>query len=223
MTVSRGTNGRSPTVSNRWERRREEILERAIKLFARDGYADLDLQILADDLGIGKGTLYRYFGSKQDLFLAAADRAMHNLRQYIETSLAGIEEPLERITAAIQAYLRYFRDHPEAVEMLIQERAQFKDRKQPTYFQHREAHRERWRTLYRDLIAQGRIRPIPVERILDVIGDLLYGTMFVSYVAGRNRPPEEMAADIIDIVFHGILSDAERQRRLTKTAGPAHD
>src|SRR5262245_37795229 len=65
-----------PAVASRCERRREEILARAIELFARDGYADLDLQILADDVGVGKGTLYRYFGSKQELFLAAADRVM---------------------------------------------------------------------------------------------------------------------------------------------------
>src|SRR5215211_5667849 len=56
-------------VSDRRSQRREDILARATELFARDGYADLDLQVLADSLGIGKGTLYRHFGSKQDLFL----------------------------------------------------------------------------------------------------------------------------------------------------------
>src|SRR5262245_28248981 len=195
---------RSPKspVAERCERRREEILARAILLFARDGYADLDLQVLADDLGVGKGTLYRYFGSKQELFLAAADRVMRNLRQHVETRIAGVADPLEQITCAIRAYLEYFHDHPEAVEMLIQERAQFKDRKRPTYFEHREANIERWRALYRDLIAQGRVRRMPPERITDVIGDLLYGTMFVSYVAGRNRPPDQAVQDIIDVVFN---------------------
>src|SRR2546425_1266417 len=70
---------------------------------------------------------------------------------------------------------------------------------------------ERWRALYRDLIAQGRMRPLPVERVSDVIGDLLYGAMFVNYIANRNRPPDELARDIIDVVFNGILTDAERK------------
>ncbi len=52
-----------------------------------------------------------------------------------------------------------------------------------------------------------------MERILDVIGDLMYGTMFTNYFAGRNRSPEDQAADILDIAFHGILSDSERSRR----------
>jgi hypothetical protein len=99
------------------------------------------------------------------------------------------------------------------VELLIQERAQFRDRKKPTYFVHREANRERWRKLYEDLIKEGRVRQIPVERILNVFGDLLYGTMFTNYFTGRRRPVEEQAEDILDIAFRGILSDSERKRR----------
>jgi AcrR family transcriptional regulator len=193
--------------------RREQILEQAIHLFAREGYAALDLQVLADALQIGKGTLYRHFGSKENLFLAAADRVMRKLREYVDARLVGIEEPFEQIAAGIRAYLEYFHANPEAVEMLIQERANFRDRRRPTYFEHRDVNVQRWRALYRQLIADGRMRPLPVERISDVLGDLLYGTMYVNYIAGRNLPPDEVARDITDIVFHGLLTDAERQAR----------
>ena len=44
----------------------------------------------------------------------------------------------------------------------MQERAGFKDRERPTYFEHRENNVERWRQVYRRLIAEGRVRPIPV-------------------------------------------------------------
>ena len=54
-------------------RRQEEILEAAATLFAECGYSDADTQTLADRLGVGKGTIYRYFPSKQELFLAAVD------------------------------------------------------------------------------------------------------------------------------------------------------
>src|SRR5262249_9674298 len=155
---------------------------------------------------------------KEKLFLAAVDRVMRDLQRHIDSRIAGIEEPFERICRAIHAYLEHFDAHPEAVEMLIQERAQFKDRKRPTYFEYREASIGRWRDLYRELIAQGRIRDISPERLTDVVGNLLYGTMFVNYIAKRNRPPHEMADDIIDIVFHGILTEPERQRG-RKSAG----
>ena len=194
-------------------RRQEQILEAAAKLFAEHGYPQTDTQLLAEKLQVGKGTLYRYFPSKQELFLAATDRVMRQLREQVDASMVGITDPLDRIAAAIRTCLAFFAAHPEFVELLMQERAQFKDRKKPTYFEHQEANVERWRALYRDLIAEGRVREVPVERITDVMSQLLYGTLFTNYFAGPHKPFEEQAQDIIDIVFYGILSDPERQRR----------
>jgi hypothetical protein len=109
--------------------------------------------------------------------------------------------------------LAFFEEHPQFVELLIQERALFKDRKKPTYFEHRERNLERWRLMLAWLIDQGRLRQMPPERILDVVNDLVYGTMFTNYFAGRTRSYREQAQDILDIVFYGILSDEERKRR----------
>ena len=67
---------RKPASEALWAIRREEILDAAARLFARHGYPETDTQLLADELGVGKGTLYRYFASKEELFFAAVDRAM---------------------------------------------------------------------------------------------------------------------------------------------------
>src|SRR5258708_1821275 len=193
--------------------RKEEILNAATKLFAEHGYADTDTQLLADKLQVGKGTFYRYFQSKRKLFLAAVDRGMRRLCDHIDSSIAEIDDPPERIAQVVRLYLSFFAEHPELAELLIQERAQFKDRKKPTYFEYREANRERLRSLYRSYIAEGQIRDMPVDRILDVLGDLLYGTMFTNYFSGRQNSVEAQTQDILDVVFHGILSEAGRRRR----------
>ncbi|MGD9646710.1 MAG: TetR/AcrR family transcriptional regulator [Pirellulales bacterium] len=192
--------------------RREQILVAATKLFAERGFADTDTQRLADELGVGKGTLYRYFPSKRELFLAATDRGMRMLVETIDASIADIEDPPARIAQVVRSYLNFFANHPELCELLISERALFKDRKKPTYFEHREANRERLRLLYRGYIVEGQIRDMPVDRILDVLGDLMYGTMFTNHFSQRQVSVESQARDIIDVVFHGILSDKGRQR-----------
>jgi AcrR family transcriptional regulator len=192
-------------------RRRREILEQAVRHFARSGYANADLDAIAADVGCAKGTLYRYFPSKETLFHAAVDSVMQGL--LAATSSSASRDSLRQLEDAIRAYLKYFDAHPEYVELLIQERAEFRDRKKPTYFEHRDAQAERWRSLYRQMIDAGRLRDVPVERIRGVLGDLVYGTMFTNYFTGRRRSPDEQANDILDIVFHGILSGPERQRR----------
>jgi AcrR family transcriptional regulator len=202
-----------PIDQQLWTQRREEILEAAATLFAERGYAETDTQLLADSLGVGKGTLYRYFPSKRALFLAVADAVMRKMSERVDAAVAPVADPLDSIAEGIKAYLAFFAEHPEFVELLIQERAQFKDRKKPTYFEHRERRIGRWREVFRRLIAAGRVRPIPVERITEVFSNLVYGTMFTNYFAGPTKSYEAQTQDILDIVFRGILSDSERSRR----------
>src|SRR5262245_66383051 len=96
-------------------RRREEILDAAARLFARHGYAGADTQVLADRIQVGKGTLYRYFASKRELFLACVDRVMRQMRARIDAAIDGVNEPLERVRKAVEAYLEFFAPHPDSV------------------------------------------------------------------------------------------------------------
>ena len=194
-------------------RRQEEILDAAARFFASRGYSEANIQELADILEVGKGTIYRYFPTKEALFLAAVDRLMQRLSAAVDQCLLSTSDLIDQIAGAVRTYLTFFAEHPEFTELLIQERAQFKDRKQPTYFAYRDAHRERRREQIGALIAEGRLRDVPADRVSDVIGDLLYGTMFTNYFAGDNRSPEKQAEDLLDVALFGILSESERRRR----------
>jgi AcrR family transcriptional regulator len=202
-----------PVDDKQKAQRREEILACAARVFAKRGYPGTDMQAVADAAGVAKGTIYLYFASKEELFLAAVDQGMKNLRAFVDAAIEGVGDSLEVIGTAIRAYLHFFKEHPEQAELLILERAEFRDRKQSTYFAHREDRKCRWHTLLRELIASGRLRDIPVTRIDDVMGDLVYGTMFTNHFSGRHKPLEVQAEDILDIAFHGILSDRERSLR----------
>ena len=191
--------------------RREEILTAATQLFAEQGFSDAVTQILADTLGVGKGTLYRHFPSKRALFLAAVDRVMTRLQEHVERATEDVVDGLERVRRGVGAYLQFFREHPEYVEILVQERAQFHDRDRPTYFEHRERNATRWRDLYRTMIGQGRLRPdVTAERIADVMSAALYGAMFLNDYGGRSGAFSIDAESIIEILFRGILSETER-------------
>lgn len=193
-----------------WARRQAEILDVAVHLFAEHGYSNADTQLLAERLGVGKGTLYRYFDCKRELFLAAVDRVMRQLLEAVLAAMSPVDDPLERIRVGIFTFLEFFAANPAFVELLIQERALFKDRVKPTIQEHREANVHRWRPLYQSLIDAGRMRNIPVDRCLSVVGNLLYGTIFTNYVAGQTRAAAEQAQELVDVLFCGLLSDSER-------------
>src|ERR1700683_1762990 len=70
------------------ERRREEILDAAAKLFAQHGYRNTDMEYVAAARDIAKGTIYRYFASKEELFFAAADRGMRRAGDFVDASVS---------------------------------------------------------------------------------------------------------------------------------------
>jgi AcrR family transcriptional regulator len=202
-------------------RRQEEILEKAVLLFAAHGYANTDTQYLADQLQIGKGTLYRYFRSKEEIFLAAVDLSMQKLHESVCASVELAADPLDRIRQGVRGYLAFFVEHPEVVELMIQERAIFRDKRKSTYFQRNAEFAKQWQQLYGQLIAEGLLRDMPPQRISNIISELLYGAMFTNFFSGRVPDFESQAAEIMDVVLEGILSDSQRQRRREAAAAVA--
>jgi AcrR family transcriptional regulator len=202
-----------PKDPERTRRRKDEILAASAIVFARRGYDATDLEEIAKELGVSKAALYYYYPSKESLFFAAVDHGMHLLRDAVHSVSRQQPDPLHRLGEAIRAYLRFFHDHPQFVELMIQERAVFRDRKKSTYFEYRDANVHEWRDLIAGLIKAGRLLNVPVDGILDVLGAQVYGTMFAAHFSGARKSPERQAADIIDIVIGGLLTPAERRKQ----------
>lgn len=208
-----------PPIEGLTQRRQDEILSVATLVFARTGYSCTDLQVVADKMGVGKGTLYRYFPSKKHMFQAALERVLEGMKTVVDAAAAEQEDPLEQLYAVVRAYLGYFDDHPEYVELLIQERAEFRDRRRSSYFEHRSGRIARWHDFYRNLIREGRVRDIPVERITDVLSNACYGAMFTNYFTGHEKSLAEQAEDILDVVFHGLLTAQGRASHRQRGSG----
>ena len=74
MGRSEGSNdsGRNP----KWQARRQAIIDTSAPLFARNGYHATGITELCDANDLGKGALYHYIGSKEELLAAIHDRVM---------------------------------------------------------------------------------------------------------------------------------------------------
>jgi AcrR family transcriptional regulator len=60
----------------KWQARRETIVDTSARLIARQGYHATGITELCDANGLGKGALYYYIGSKEELLAAIHDRVM---------------------------------------------------------------------------------------------------------------------------------------------------
>jgi TetR/AcrR family fatty acid metabolism transcriptional regulator len=64
--------------------RRRRILQSAKRVFARRGYHDTNISHICEDLGIARGTLYQYFTSKKDVFVAIVQDTLERVRAAVD-------------------------------------------------------------------------------------------------------------------------------------------
>jgi AcrR family transcriptional regulator len=85
-TVTAQRRRRTPEV------RRDQIIQAAVKLFAEHGYERTTTREIAQEAGISEGTIYNYFGSKQDLLFAFLEEASLQPLASLMTALEGVDD-----------------------------------------------------------------------------------------------------------------------------------
>lgn len=202
-------------------RRCEQILCAASSYFAKEGYAEADLDVLAARLGIGKGTLYRYFPKKRALFVAAVERSLARLRAHVREAVGGEPRDLDGLRRAVRAHLGFYAAHPDLVELMLIERAEFHHEGASLFFQGRQQALVPWHRLFRRLIRAGVLRPMPVETMTTAISNFLYGALITHLLGNRTSSLSAQAEILIDVLLHGITvppraaTPTRRPRRTT--------
>lgn len=102
------------------EEQREIILAAATRVFATEGFDGATSEKIAEEAGVTRPTVYQLFGSKNDVFLAALDRALTRMFDHIRRSLSSTTEVRGRKQARsnIAAYFRMVSDEPDTFRML---------------------------------------------------------------------------------------------------------
>ncbi len=90
----------------------ERILTAALSLIGRRGVRRLGMQEIAETAGVSRGTLYRYFPSKETVLAAAADFDAARFSHGLDRALASAERPGERISAFMAYSFEFIRAHP---------------------------------------------------------------------------------------------------------------
>ena len=198
----RGSVGR-PRDAGLPARRRAEIVTHAIDHFARFGYAGADLDAIAARVGCAKGTLYNYFPSKEKLFGACVDHVIRGLSAIVRASDAG--DAVAQVENLVRSFLEYFHKHPHFVELLMRERADFPQREGESYMQFRKERRKVWSERFTKLMDDGRFRRMSPDRAVDLMFNLLYGTIFSGEFRRDRKGLKRQTEEVVAILFEGLM------------------
>jgi AcrR family transcriptional regulator len=87
--------------------KREEILEAASRVFAEKEFHEVLIDEIAALAGVGKGTVYRYFRTKEELYFETILQAFDHLSATLAEAVAQESSPMRRLERIIRESLRF--------------------------------------------------------------------------------------------------------------------
>jgi AcrR family transcriptional regulator len=197
--------GHAPTSRSRAPRRakkRGQILEAASRVFAARVYHLVTMEEIARVARMGKGTLYRYFPSKEDLYLAIVDDAFGLLIDRLEVERAAPMPPATVLCRMIEAIVETFARHLPSFRIIQGVEARLLLRKKQV-IRTRRVHIARLLAEVIDRgVEAGAFRK--VDRVLapSMLIGMVWGTTLNH---AEDIPAEVLGARIGDLCLHGFL------------------
>lgn len=185
-----------PALRERYDRRQQQVVYQAAKVFAKRGYDQTTMQELAASMDLATGALYHYFGGKEDLLTAICDQLMEPLLEQATELLAADRDPEAQLRALVRRWVNHVVEHRDHMLVFQQER-------------HLIESGDRWRKVRASRKAFERLTGEAVERArpeADARLSLLALLGMVNHTAQWYRPrgelsPDEIADGYVDLVL----------------------
>jgi AcrR family transcriptional regulator len=103
------------------ERRHEQIFRAASRIFISRGYHAATVREIAREAGLSLGSLYSYIRTKEDILFLVFQKLTNTLRENIRRAIAGIDDPVEQVRAALRADLETTERYQDEILLMYHE------------------------------------------------------------------------------------------------------
>jgi AcrR family transcriptional regulator len=186
------------------EFRNTEILAAAHKIFAEKGFTGASVEAIAQEAGIAKGTLYLYYSSKHEIYLAALKSGLLALSRELKEKVECTRTAEEGIEAFIATKLFFFEQHRDFFKIYY---AEFGNTASDIRKEFHSLLLEQIEVLKGILSAarkQNKVRDLPLEQTAFAIFDLTRGTIAQRLLGYSQADVQEEISFLYDFIWKGI-------------------
>lgn len=190
---------------------RESILDATDRLLARFGYRKMTVEDIAAEAGIGKGTIYLHFSSKEEVVLSHVDRIVDRLKQqHLAVIARSKHTALERIRQMLLARVLFRFD---SIQHYTQSLNDLLAALRPGLLARRARYFEEEAQIFAEVLAEGRASgEFEMEDALATARALLEATngllpySLSTIELGEREEVERRTSAIADLLLRGLLS-----------------
>lgn len=192
-----------PQRSAKWEQRRQEIVDVSAGLFASRGYHATGTVELCEANGIGKGALYYYIGSKEQLLVAIHDRVMDEVLAASARVADSGGTPPEQLAAHGVALLQIIAKYPDHVWVFLHEFPALSGANAEEFRTRRHEYEDRIRGVFQAGKKSGHFRTVDPKMAATAWLGMHNYTYLWMRGSGRVNV-KQLAADYADIFVRGV-------------------
>ena len=192
--------------------KRQQIIERCAELFDAGGYHRATMQMLADEVGLGKPTLYHYFRSKTEILYAIHQQHIAALIDGLDSEQRRGASQEELLVHACRDIIEEIAEHPGYVRAFFEHRGELDEPKRTDIRKRRQEYFAKICGIIKSGIADGVFRKCDIE--ITAYGFLgmcswayqWYPTMTEKVV------PQKLAEMLCDTFLKGLMKPPAKQR-----------
>jgi AcrR family transcriptional regulator len=193
------------TETPRQAAKREQIVGAASRVFAARPYHVVRMDDVAAAARVGKGTLYRYFPSKEDLYLGVVAEAFDLLIRQLERVEAADLPAAVALARMIEAIVETFARHLPFFRLMHQGEARLFLRKKQVVRARRDRIADGLARLLERGAQTGVFRKVDLALGPSMLIGLVWGTTLNH---ADDTPAEVLAQRVADLCLHGILQSS---------------
>ncbi|HEV3468337.1 MAG TPA: helix-turn-helix domain-containing protein [Pyrinomonadaceae bacterium] len=189
---------------------RDLILDAADRLLARNGYKKMTMEDLAQEVGIGKGTIYLHFPSKEEVVLSHVDRIVERLKVELRRLADSPLAPEGRLREMLLARVLYRFD---SVQHYTESLSDLLAALRPGLLARRRRHFEQEAEIVAEVLSEGRRAGVfefadaaATARALLTATNALLPYSLSARELGRREDVKEEAARVVRLLLEGLLS-----------------
>ncbi|EEA04493.1 transcriptional regulator, TetR family [Burkholderia sp. H160] len=184
--------------------RRLEIILHCADLFDKVGYHKMTMQMLADEAGLGKPTLYHYFPSKADILFEMHQIHMDTLLDDLDADAEICSDAAELLVKACASALRQIAEHPGYVRAFMDHYPDLEVEHRKQIRKRRDEYFGRIRKIITDGISAGRLRKLdPDVTVFAFLGICNWAYKWYPHLAAES-PPAVMAKKLCQVILDGV-------------------
>jgi len=107
-----GANKRKERKEREKEARKQDILRNAIKVFSRNGFVKTSMEQVADEASLAVGTLYRYYSSKEELYVSIVFEAIAAMHEGLERIAGSGDKPAQKLEKVWTYFYQFYEENP---------------------------------------------------------------------------------------------------------------